>query len=43
MKKNFFVFLVAHLCLVVLPLSAYADKCEDMKNKASSQQFPPKI
>lgn len=36
MKKKFFAFLVAHLCLVVLPLSAYADKCEDMKNKASS-------
>lgn len=36
MRKSFFVFWLASLCLAVLPLSAYADKCEDMKNKASS-------
>jgi tetratricopeptide (TPR) repeat protein len=36
MRKSFFVFGLAYVCLIVLPISAYADKCDDMKNKASS-------
>lgn len=37
MRKSFFAFLVAHLCLVALPLSVLADECDDMANNAKSK------
>ena len=35
-KKNIFIIAVAGLCVFVQPLSVFADKCDDVANRASA-------